>query len=263
MRRHALIALALAALLTTAGCAGTTPSQSAAPSNAQQPTSASEDGTIHVVGSGSAEATPNQAIVGVAVVATAEDAATARQRLAENVSRMRAALAEIGLEDDQITTRRYDIDRVRRRPPEEGSDPAVEYRAWHAFEITVTETDRVGTVVDTAVRNGATEVDNIEFTLSTDLRRELEADARGAAMADAREKAESLASDANLTVTGVNVIRTDGGGAPRPAEYATAAATATPTEAGTDLESGPVTVVTTVRVVYTAEPTDEGETGSG
>ena len=254
MRRHALISVVLAALLATAGCAGTL--QSGTADAGESP--AGDERTIHVAGSGSAEARPNQAVVSVSVVARADDAATARQRLARNVTRMRESLAEVGVERDQITTRRYDNDRDRRRPRREGegTEPRVQYRAWHAFEITVEETDRVGTVIDTAVRSGATEVDRIEFTLSTERRRELEADARRAAMADAREKARSLASDANLTVTGVKVIRTGGGDAPRPSGGA-AMATATPAaEPDTELESGPVTVVTTVRVVYNAEQTD-------
>jgi hypothetical protein len=262
LHRRTLTTAALAVLLVTAGCAGAPLSGSAdAQSSAQQSTTA-DDRTIHVAGSGSAEARPNQAKVGVAVVATADDAATARQRLAANVSRMRRALVETGVDETQITTRHYDIDRDRRRPrpDEEGGEREVQYRAWHAFEITVTETDRVGTVIDTAVRNGATEINRIEFTLSTERRRELEADARSAAMADARQKAQSLAADADLTVTGVKVIRTGGSDSPRPAGDTAAMATATPVaEASTDLESGPVTVVTRVRVVYNAAPA-EGET---
>jgi uncharacterized protein YggE len=252
MRRQTLITVVLTMLVATAGCAGTLQSGTADAGESPE-----KDGrTIHVAGSGSAEARPNQAVLGVSVVATADDAATARQRLAENVTRMRDALADVGVERDQLTTRHYDIDRRRQRPREDGREPEIQYRAWHAFEITVEETDRVGTVIDTAVRSGATEVDRIEFTLSTERRRELEADARRAAMADAREKARSLASDANLTVTGVQVIRTGGGDVPRPSGGA-AMATATPAaEPDTELESGPVTVVTTVRVVYNAEQTD-------
>lgn len=255
MRRHALISIALAVLLATAGCASTLQSGTTGAGESSE----GEGRTIHVAGSGSAEARPNQAVLSVSVVATADDAATARQRLARNVTRMREALAEVGVEREQVTTRHYDIDRDRRRPRREGerAEPRIQYRAWHAFEITIEETDRVGTVIDTAVRSGATEIDRIEFTLSTERRRELEADARRAAMADARAKARSLASDANLTVTGVKVIRTGGGDAPRPASGA-AMATATPVaEADTELESGPVTVVTTVRVVYNAESADD------
>ncbi|MFB6302549.1 MAG: SIMPL domain-containing protein [Haloferacaceae archaeon] len=250
MRRQSLIALGLAVLLLAAGCSAGTGSS---PGEAE-----AEGRTIHVSGSGSAEAEPNQAVLNVGVVATADDAATARQRLAANVSRMRTALDGIGVDDDQITTRRYDIDRDRRRPRREGGEPRVQYRAVHAFRITLSETDRVGTVIDTAVQNGATQVENIEFTLSTDRRRQLEQRARRAAMADARATADGLAASANLTVTGVRTVRT-GGGAPRPVEEGAALATATATPAAgmpSDVEAGPVTVVVTVQVVYDAAQTD-------
>lgn len=251
MRRHSLIAVGLAVLLLVAGCSA---------GSGSSPAGADAEGrTIHVSGSGSAEAEPNQAVVEVAAVGTAADAATARRRLAENSTRMRAALERVGVEDDQITTRRYDIRRDLRRPRREGGEPRTQYRAVHAYRITLSETDRVGTVIDTAVRNGATEVDNIEFTLSTDRRRQLERSARSAAMADAREKAEGIAASANLTVTGVRTVRAGGGEAPRPVEAGAAMATATPTPtlgAPSDVEAGPVTVVVTVRVVYDAEATE-------
>lgn len=255
MRRQSLIAVGLAVLLLVAGCS--------AGSGSSATDADAEGRTIHVAGSGSAEAEPNQAVVDVGVVATADDAATARRQLAENVSRMRAALEAAGVGDEQITTRRYDIDRRPRRPPREDAEPRTQYRAVHDFEITLSETERLGTVIDTAVRNGATDVDNVEFTLSTDRRRQLERSARSAAMGDAREKAEGIAASANLTVTGVRTVRT-GDGAPRPAEGDAAAATETPTPtlgAPSDVEAGPVTVVVTVRVVYDAERT--GGTSEG
>lgn len=253
MRRRTLIAVCLAALLLVAGCSGGTPSAS----NAETPSPS--DSTIRVAGSGSAEAEPNRAVVRVAVVAVADDAATARQRLAANASRMRDALNEIGVDEEQITTTRYDIYQDLRRPREQGEEPRVQYRAMHAFEITVSETDEVGPVIDTAVQNGATEINDIEFTLTAERRRELEQNARRAAMADAREKARSLAGEANLTITGVKVIRTSSSGAPRQYETgATETATPAPTAApDTDLESGPVTVVTSVEVVYEAAPKNE------
>ena len=257
MRRHALVALGLVLLLVVAGCSAGTESPGASTSTPTDRTPATDaDSTIHVAGSGSADAEPNQAVVRVAVVAVGADAATARRRLADNTSRMRTALQGIGVGDGQITTQRYDIYQDRRRPPEEGAEPPVQYRASHDFEITVTDPDDVGEVIDTAVRNGATEVDDVAFTLSTERRRTLEQRARSTAMADARSKARTLAADANLTVTGVRVIRTARSGAPRPADTGRAAtATAAPTPAApSDLESGPVTVTTTVQVVYEAGP---------
>ncbi|MFD1634310.1 SIMPL domain-containing protein [Haloplanus ruber] len=257
MQRHAFVAVGLAALLVIAGCSA------GSSTTANTPTPSTADSTIRVAGSGSADAEPNQAVVDVAVVATAPDAATARRDLTRNVSRMRTALTDAGVAEDHITTQRYDIRQDRRRPREEGADPQIRYRAMHDFEITVTDPDRVGDIVDTAVANGATEVDDVSFTLSTDRRRELEGRARSAAMADARTKARALASDANLSVTGVNVIRTTRGGSPRAADEG-AYATETPVATGappTDIESGPVTVRASVQVVYEAAPDGNATAG--
>ena len=253
--RRTIIALCLVGAVLLAGCSTGTPSASEAA------TPVDDGSTIRVSGSGSAEAEPNQAVVRVSVVATADDAATARQRLAENSSRMREALTDAGIAAGRIRTTRYDIYQDLRRPREEGEEPRVQYRAMHGFEVTVDDTGEVGTVIDTAVRNGATEIEDIEFTLTSERRRTLERNARQAAMADARQKAEGLAGEANLTVTGVEVIRTSRTGAPRPYEGGmTATETPAPTAApDTDLESGPVTVVMSVEVVYEAAENESAE----
>ncbi|MFB6103257.1 MAG: SIMPL domain-containing protein [Haloplanus sp.] len=257
MRHHTLAAVGIALLLVIAGCSAGSSSSAQSPTAEATDTPQSES-TIRVAGSGSADADPNQAVVRVAVVATAPDAATARQRLAEHTSQMRTALERIGIGDEQIRTERYDIDQDRRRPREEGAEPRIQYRASHDFQITVDDPDRVGAVIDTAVGNGATEIDDVRFTLSAERRRQLERQARSAAMADARSKARALAADANLTVTGVRVIQTTSVGAPRRAgEAGGAAMTATPVPTAappSDIESGPVTVTTTVQVVYEARP---------
>jgi uncharacterized protein YggE len=248
MSRRTLATVGVVALILLAGCSGTL---SGAASEAPSSNSGS---TIEVSGAGSASGEPNRAVVRVGVTATAEDAVTARQRLAENVSRMRTALTELGVGDEQIATEYYDVGRDYRPPRRDGEEPEVRYRASHDFEITLSDVERVGPVIDTAVGNGATSVDDVSFTLSAERRQRLEHRARRSAMTDARQKAETVAEAANLTVTGVHVVRV-GGGSPRPSavEYA---ATATPAaDGGTDVESGPVDVVANVEVVYNATAT--------
>lgn len=255
MRHRTIATLCLAALVLVAGCAAGSP----ATSDADAAGSDKSSSTIRVAGSGSAEGAPNQAVVRLSVVATADDAAAARQRLAANASRMRTALTDAGVGEDRIRTVRYDIYQDRRPPREDEKEPRTRYRAIHGFEVTLDETDRVGTVVDTAVENGATEIDDVRFTLTTERRRALERDARQAAMADARSKARGLAEGANLTVTGVKVVRTTDTDAPRPYESDAATETAAPTAVpDTDIESGPVTVVASVEVVYEAAESDSG-----
>jgi hypothetical protein len=247
-------AVALAALLLTAGCFGT--ANGVADAGAAQITNqanAQPNGnagtSLQVSATGSVAADPDQAIVRVAVVETGDDAAIARQRLAENVSRMRSALTELGLEDGQISTARYDLDQDYRS--EERRDPR--YRAVHAFQITLTDLDRVGTVIDTAVENGASQVDNVQYTLSEERRRNLRTDALSEAMSDARGQADAIASSADLTVTGVHRVSTsDVGYRPYTEQVAMAGGAA---NADTKIDRGSVTVTARVVVVYNASQT--------
>jgi uncharacterized protein YggE len=238
-RSYAVVAVALAVLLAGAGVAaalgGTT--------GASQPTT---DGasTITVGASGSAETTPDRAVVQVAVVTTADSATAARERLASNVSAMREALAEAGVDDAQIRTTRYDLSQnyeARENPS------APDYRGYHGFQITLNEIDSVGTVIDAAVEGGATRVENVRFTLSEERSRELRTEALEDAMSNARGQASTLADASNLALDGVaDVSTTEGYGGPVP--YRVEAADA----GGTSVESGPVSVNVQVQVTFNA-----------
>ncbi|MFB6169394.1 MAG: SIMPL domain-containing protein [Haloferacaceae archaeon] len=254
MPRRTVTSVALALLVLAAGCAGAGGAGAATPAGDGATDSSGRQ--IAVAATGSAADSADQAVVRLGVRATDENAVAARRALAENVSRMREALMAAGVDEDAITTTRYDIDRDLERPRQEGGEPRVRYRATHSFRVTVEDTDRVGTVIDTAVRNGATSIDGVEFTLSAERRERLGETARQRAMASARRKASQLAATENLTITGVRTIRTVSEDGPRPAvEAAAATPTATPS-APTDLDAAPVSVTVRVEVVYEAEASE-------
>lgn len=253
MPRRALAALAVVALLTTAGCAGLL--QNAQTDSLNQgagPASATQDGSaVHVTANGQAETDPNQAVVRVAVETSGDTAAVARQRLADNTSRMRQALLDLGLSEDQLTTVRYDLRQDYRRPQRKDGEPEREYRGFHMLEITLTDLDRVGDVVDTAVGNGATRVDGVRFTLTDETRRELKQEALQNAMTNAKSEATTVADAGDLELQKVDRIRTgeSGGGYRRYMQTAVASAGG---DGGTSFDAGPVTVTATVAVTYNA-----------
>lgn len=242
-RRTVAAVVALAVVATLGGCMGTLTAGNAA---GQVDTNANGTATVQVSAAGQVEAEPDQANLRVAAVATGEDATAARDRLAENVSRMRQALREAGIEDDQVRTAFFDIDRDFRET-REGREPAG-YRAIQAFEITLSNVTRTGEIIDVAVNNGANRVDGVEFTLADDTRRQLRADALREAVANARADADVLANASNLEITGVRAVSTGGGGVtPFRTEVAMEAA-----DAATTVEPGPVTVTASVTVTYNA-----------
>jgi len=207
--------------------------------------------TIQVAATGSTETQPDKALVRVSVEATADDPTTARNRLAANVSTMEAALADAGIDESGIRTTDFDLrERRDRRPPERDGkgEPDPEYWASHQFVIEVEDVDRVGTVVDVAIDNGATNVDDVRFTLSDETRQELRTEALETAMSDARQQAETIASSADLTITGVYSASTTDVHVPTRRVAMEAAADG----GGTSFNSGPVSVTATVEVTYNA-----------
>lgn len=208
------------------------------------------ESTIRVSATGQVEADPDEAILRVAAVATGDTANAARERLAENVSSMREALAEANVSDDDVRTIAYDIFQEEDRDPETGERTTGPYRATQAFEITVSDIDRIGPIIDAAVSGGANRVDDIQLTLSEETSRELRAEALTEAMENARSDAEAVANASELTIVGVHSVDTaDSGFEPFRAQVATEAAA---DAGGTQIDSGPVTVTATVTVVYNA-----------
>jgi uncharacterized protein YggE len=238
----------VAALLATAGV-GAAFATGGSPVGAQQSAQADASDTITVGASGQVQAAADRAVVRVGVVATGDEIETVRSHLSENASSMRSALNEMGIEDGQIRTAYYDISTNRRYGGAESDEPT--YRAIHSFAITVEDPDSVGQVVDTAVTSGADEVDGIEFTLSADKREQLRQEALTEAMNSARGEASTIAAAEDLSITGVDHVSTTEYHA-RPYGVQTAALAAGG-DAGTSIDSGPVSVSASVTVVYETE----------
>ncbi|WP_415378606.1 SIMPL domain-containing protein [Halosimplex sp. TS25] len=235
----------VAALLATAGAA-TAFTSGGAPVQTQ-PAQENMSDTITVGASGQVQAQADRAVVRVGVVATGDDIETVREQLSSNASQMRSALNEIGIDSSQIRTGYYDISTNRRYGGGQSEEP--EYRAVHSFSITVEDPDSVGEVIDTAVTNGANEVDGVEFTLSSDKREELRQEALTEAMDTARGEASTIAGAEDLTITGVDRVSTTEYHS-RP--YAVEASAMAGDGGGTSIDSGPVTVSASVNVVYEA-----------
>jgi uncharacterized protein YggE len=252
---RALAALALAGVVLLAGCVGGI--GSTAPANddpAAVGDAAGDDGTtVAVAGQATVEAEPDAATVSLSVQAQGDDAATVRDRLAENVSDVRAALADLGLDDEQVTTDHFRVRQTRPHERERGDAP--DYVGVHALTVELDDVDAVGDVVDAAVGAGATDVDHVTFRLSDERRAELRDEALTDAMGDARDEAELLAAAEGLTLANAASISTDEVSVDRPTRevaYADAAATPAPGGASTSVAPGDVTVRVSVQVVYNA-----------
>ncbi|MFB6201536.1 MAG: SIMPL domain-containing protein [Halorhabdus sp.] len=242
MRTNKLLLATIAAVVVALAAVGV--------ATAVSPTAQADGPTrqIDVAATGDVSAEPDRAVLRVGVVATADDAASARDRVAQNVTTLRSTLAEMGIPDDQIETAYYDIGQRNEKPETAGSGT---YRAVHAFEITLTDTGRVGEVIDGVVDSGANRIQGVSFTLSDDRRRSLRQQALQKAMTHARSEAATLAESANLTLAGAASISASDVHV-RSYEVERAMMSANAGGTGTTIESGPVDVSASVQVVYNA-----------
>jgi len=204
--------------------------------------------TIEVSGSARVQGEPDRAIVRLSVETRADDPSTARTQAAERADGMRAALSELGLDDDQVRSDGFRLHEDRRRSPDGDDDPT--YVVRHNFEVTVEDLDRTGEVIDAALDGGATNVHGVQFTLSEEQAEQLRQEALAQAMDDARGEAETIADSGDLTVEGVRHASTHNNRRPVPVRET--AAMAGGDAAGTEIEPGAVTVHASVQVRYDA-----------
>lgn len=260
MSRNALLAVGLVALLVggTVGVLALVPTQlGGAPANgdgalptnddaAAPAQSAASENTITVSGTGTASATPDEALVSVAVRADGNDSATVRSTLADRAADLRAALDALNV---TYETSRYSIRNVEGDRRDDRPD-APAFEGEHAFTVTVDDPDRVGAVVDAAA-NATAAVDGIELTLSSDRRTELRDRAIERAMADADRQASTVASAANLALAGVITVDATQSEF-RPVAFETAASGRDGGGQSTVIDAGDVSVTYRVTVTYNA-----------
>ncbi|MEM7042398.1 MAG: SIMPL domain-containing protein [Pseudomonadota bacterium] len=164
---------------------------------------------ITVTGRAQAEAVPDLASLSIGVQT---EAGTPGEALSENAERMTAVMKRLkdsGIDDRDLRTSQLGIWPIfaERRQPRE----TVGYRASNQLTVTIRDIDRLGTILDQAVADGANSVNGPTFSIADP--DPLLAAARDAAVKDAIAKAERLAAAADVELG--EVIRIDeGGGVP-------------------------------------------------
>jgi len=179
---------------------------------------------ISLSGTGSASLAPDMAVLSFGVV---EEAKTAREALDKNNKAMSAilnAMKQQGIEDKDLQTSGFNIQPKyfypKRNP--NGEQPAPEirgYRVSNTLTIRVREIDKAGSILDLSVTLGMNSGGNIRFT-NSDTSKALK-EARIKAVADAMEKANTLAEAAGVSLGSILNI-TEAVDRPRPVTIAQA-----------------------------------------
>jgi uncharacterized protein YggE len=209
--------------------------------------------TITVTGVGRVSVRPNVADLRLGITITESTVQAARTNSATSLSAVLARLKALRIEERDLRTSIVSV-----QPQYDYSEPSapprlVGYQFTNLVSATIRDIDKVGGAIDGALGAGATTVDQISFRVAD--QSAAEAQAREAAVTDARTKADTLAGAAGVSIVGVGAIVEGGSGPipyPRPFERMALAAK----DAGTPIETGENEVVASATVTYLLAATD-------
>ncbi|OGG85898.1 hypothetical protein A2392_00615 [Candidatus Kaiserbacteria bacterium RIFOXYB1_FULL_46_14] len=165
--------------------------------------------SINVRGEGEVNAKPDIGSFSFSVTAEGADAATAQKDSAEKINSILTFLKESGVEEKDIKNRDYFLNPKYRYeavdcamgmycPP--GNQVIDGYEVTQTVEVKVRDLDKAGDLITGAGERGATNLSQLQFTIDDESN--LKAEAREAAIADAKEKANKLADS-----LGVKIVR--------------------------------------------------------
>ena len=162
--------------------------------------------SISVDADGKVMATPDLARLTLEVETQAATAAAAGQENAKQANAVLAAVKPVLGPEDKLRTLGYRLLPVHAYK-DKSSPPEIKgYRAVNQLEVKVLDVARLGTVIDTAMKNGATRVNGPYWSHSR--LEELQRQAAVNALERARRLAEALAQAAGLKIKGVDKIST-------------------------------------------------------
>jgi uncharacterized protein len=157
---------------------------------------------ITVSGSGVVTVTPDTADVYLGVSVTRPTAKDARSSAASQMTAVVAAIKKLGIADKDIATTNVSLSPVYDYT--NGTSRLTGYQFGNTVKVTVRDLAKVADVIDDSVNAGATTVNSIAFRLNDP--KPVEAQARTAAMTDARNKADALAKAAGVSIKGVAAV---------------------------------------------------------
>jgi uncharacterized protein len=215
-----------------------------APAAAQQTPVSS----IRVTGDAKVTAKPDRAQIDVGVVTHAPKSQDAAAQNAHQVDVVLAAVRAAAGSSAVLKTIGYSLNPTYQYHPNGGEPTITGYAASNTVQITVDDLAKIGSVIDSATRAGANQVQGIQFTLRD--QDSVRAEALRQAVLKARADADALAAALGLKVVRVLSVE-ESGPHVAPVRMFARAATAAAAEAATPVESG--TLEVTADVVLTVE----------
>lgn len=203
--------------------------------------------TISVTGIGRVSVEPGVADVRLGVTVTALTAQQARAANATAMTGVIDALKALDIAPRDIQTSNLSLSPTYDYSGDANPPRLTGYTLGNTVAVLVRDVGKVGPAIDGALEAGATTLDSLSFRVLDPSGAEQQA--REAAVADARAKADVLAAAAGVTISGVAAISEQGAPTPFPVFHKEMAMMAS-RDAATPIESGTNEVAIAVAVTY-------------
>jgi uncharacterized protein len=204
--------------------------------------------TIAVAGNGTATLVPDIADFQAGVLRRAPTSAAARRAANARIAAILKTVKAHGVADADIQTSGLSIERGR-------FHHRVRYTATQTLTIRSRDVKHLGALLDAVANAGADSLEAPYFGFADPSQGQQLAER--AALADARRRADAAAAQTGLTITGVRNVDLDPGSGESEPQYSGASdGAAKKAPRRTRIKPGTQDFSATVRVVYTAAPTD-------
>lgn len=164
--------------------------------------------SVTVSGEAKIEVMPDKAEVSISIKTDGTTAAEAQQRNAQKAAQVRNALMQLGFnnKDSETTTYYLDVKREWRN----NQYVEVGYQQIHTLKVTLTDLDKVGSVIDAVVSAGANSIDGVAFGLQDATKDGIFAELLTKAVGEARGKAERMTRAAGVNIKRVRTLSESG-----------------------------------------------------
>ena len=205
--------------------------------------------TISVSGTGTVTLMPDVADLQLGVLTSRPTVKAAQADAAVAMTRILAALKALGIDAKDIQTSNVSLQPTYDYSSGINPPRITGFQMSNSVTVTIRDLDKLGGAIDNSLAAGATSLDGVTFRVNDET--SAEAQARQAAMTEARSKADTLAAVAGISIAGVASIAETSAPIQYPINYTLGGASAPDVaKVATPIQAGTTDVTITVAVVY-------------
>lgn len=167
--------------------------------------------TLTVTGTGEVSAAPDMANVDLGVTSQADTARAALDANTAAMNEVMQALKDLGIAEKDIRTSGFNVQPRYRHDPQRPQSPEITgYEVSNTVHVSVRALAGLGRLLDTVVSRGSNTINGLSFGFAD--RERIVDEARRAAGADARRKAELFAEGLGVRLGPIVAVSEAGGG---------------------------------------------------